>query len=258
MAVQSVLYQLSVQSVSDIGLVRQNNEDALKFLKESSFFVLADGMGGHLAGEIASNEAVNLMCSLFQKNESCFQQGIETAVQSLKKIIQEVNTQIYHLGKKNVAYRGMGTTLCCLYFHGEGLVYGHVGDSRIYLFRKGKLEQITQDHSLMRELIELGQLSEQQASDFLYKNIITKAIGTEINVEPAVKHMSVEADDIFLVCTDGLSDLLTLIEIQTILSEHTENKAIQILLEKAIDYGGYDNISMILLKVQKLYATHLS
>ena len=250
MAVQSMLYQISVNCVSDIGLVRQNNEDALKIIKDEQFFVLADGMGGHQAGEVASNEAVNQLCSLFQSHLERFHLDLETASHCLKDIIQAVNAKIYQLGKKTPAYRGMGTTLCCLYFHIDGLICGHVGDSRIYRFRKGVLEQITQDHSLLRELIDLGQLSEQQAGDFLYKNIITKAIGTEPNVEPTIKCITVELDDVFLMCSDGLSDLVPINEMQTIVAEHSNEEAIQILVNTAKKNGGFDNISLILLRLE--------
>ena len=214
-----MLYQLSVYCISDIGLIRQNNEDSWKLLKDKQFFVLADGMGGHQAGEVASKETVDNLCHLFQQRVDLFNQGISLAKQSLKEIIQEVNTIIYRLGKENHNLKGMGTTLCCIFLHSQGLIYGHVGDSRIYRFRESKLEQLTQDHSLLRELIDLGQLSEQQADDFLYKNIITKAIGTEPNVEPAVAHTTLETGDIILMCTDGLSDLVCLEEIQEIISQ---------------------------------------
>lgn len=262
MAVRLMLYQLSAYCLSDIGLVRHNNEDAWKMLKNEQFFVLADGMGGHQAGEVASKEAVDQLCDLFQEHIEDFYQDITQAMLALKEIIQEVNEAIYRLGKGNPAFRGMGTTLCSLFFHQNGLIYAHVGDSRIYRYRHEHLEQLTQDHSLLRELIDLGQMSEQQAGDFVYKNIITKAIGTELHVEPTIHRTSIEVGDLFLMCSDGLSDLVCFEEIQKILAHHSEEESLRQLVEKAKQNGGYDNITMMLVKVQQSHAnpdaTHLS
>lgn len=258
MAFQVMLYQVSTHCISDIGLIRQNNEDFWKLLKDEQFFILADGMGGHQAGEIASKETVDQLCHLFQQRRHLFHQTIEIAKQTLKEMIQEVNTDIYRLGRETPHLRGMGTTLCCIFFHSEGLIYGHVGDSRIYRFRQNQLEQLTQDHSLLRELIDLGQLSEQQAEDFLYKNIITKAIGTGAVVEPTINQTSLEIGDVLLLCTDGLSDLVCFEEIEDILSRHPEEEAIQLLIKHAKQHGGYDNITVILVKVLDKHASYLS
>lgn len=259
MAFQLMLYQFLVSCISDIGLIRQNNEDSWKMLKDEQFFVLADGMGGHQAGEVASKETVEQLCFLFQQrlNDSSYK-DITQAESLIKELIQEVNSMIYRLGRENPHLRGMGTTLCCLFFHPAGLIYGHVGDSRIYRFSHGKLEQLTQDHSLLRELIELGQLSEQQAEDFLYKNIITKAIGTEPNVGPVIAHTAIEVGDVFLMCTDGLSDLVSFEEIQEVLWQYSVEEAANLLVKKAKQKGGYDNITVILVKVQNKYESNLS
>lgn len=258
MAFQAMLYQVSVYSVSDIGLIRQNNEDSWKLLKDPQFFVLADGMGGHQAGEIASRETVDQLCTLFQKRFDSSNKDLAQAEQLIKEIIQEVNGAIYYMGREDTELRGMGTTLCCVLIHSEGLIYGHVGDSRIYRFRHGQLEQLTQDHSLLRELIDLGQLSEQQAEDFLYKNIITKAIGTESTVEPDVMHTSLELGDMILMCSDGLSDLVSFEEIQDILDQNPEEEITKLLVKKAKQKGGYDNITVILVKIRDKYEANLS
>lgn len=259
MALQVMLYQISLHCISDIGLIRHNNEDYWKSLKDEQFFVLADGMGGHQAGEVASKSAVENLCQLFQQHYSSLcQVDITQAKQSLKEMIREVNGLVYRLSKENPHLRGMGTTLCCIFLHPAGVIYGHVGDSRIYRLRHGKLEQITHDHSLMRELIEIGQLSEQQAEDFLYKNIITKAIGTEPSVDPAVAHTPLEIGDTFMMCSDGLSDLVSFSDMQEIISHHNEEKAAHLLVENAKAHGGYDNITVFLLKIQGKHATHLS
>ncbi len=258
MAFQIMLYQISVYCISDIGLIRQNNEDSCKLLKDEQFFVLADGMGGHQAGEVASQQAVDQLCDLFRQHVDAFHTKICWVQKFLKEIIQQVNHAVYRLGKENPHLKGMGTTLCCILLHPEGLVYGHVGDSRIYRFCQGKLEQLTQDHSLLRELMDLGQLSEQQAKEFTYKNIITKAIGTEPNVEPSIGYTSLDRGDILLMCSDGLSDLVSLEEMQTIINQNSPEKVTQLLVEKAKEHGGYDNITVVLVKVQDKYESYIS
>ena len=256
MASNVMLYRVSVCGVSDIGLVRQNNEDCWRALQDEQFFALADGMGGHQAGEIASREAMESLCLLFRK---CFDptHDLVHAERCLKYIIQEVNAAIYHMGREHSELRGMGTTLCCALIHPEGLIYAHVGDSRIYRFRRGKLEQLTRDHSLLRELMDLGQVSEQQAAEFTYKNIITRAIGTEASVEPSVGHTALEADDVIVMCTDGLSDLVSSREIEGILSRHPETDSAALLVKKAKEKGGYDNITVVVMKVREKDEAHL-
>lgn len=253
-----MLYQLSVYCASDIGLIRQNNEDSWKLLEDEQFFVLADGMGGHQAGEVASRETVEQLCLLFQQYRHLFQQDITSAKQALKEMIREVNASVYYLGREDAHLRGMGTTLCCLFFHPNGLIYGHVGDSRIYRFRQGKLEQLTRDHSLLQELIDLGQLSQQQAEEFLYKNIITKAIGTEQNVEPEIHETSLEVGDVLMMCTDGLSDVVCFETLQEIMTQNSEEDVVNLLIENAKQNGGYDNITVVLVKILGKHASHLS
>ncbi len=253
MALQVMLYKISVHGISDIGLVRQNNEDFWNHLLEDQFFVLADGMGGHQAGEVASREAVNQLCMRFKEKSSSFNKSLPLCTQQIVEAIQEVNYAIYRMGRENDSLKGMGTTLCCVFLHGDGIVFGHVGDSRIYRFRNNHLEQITQDHSLLRELIDLGQLNEQQANEFAYKNIITKAIGTEPFVEPTVSSDSIQVGDIIVMCTDGLSDLLTKKEMQRIIAETPEEDVAKKLVKAAKCKGGYDNITVVIIKIQDKY-----
>ncbi len=249
MALQVMLYQVSVYCLSDIGLIRHNNEDACKVINEEQFYVLADGMGGHQAGEVASHEAVDRICTLFQKRIDS-RLDITKVQELIRSIIQEVNGTVFRMSRENPELKGMGTTLCCIYLHPDGLIYGHVGDSRIYRFRKGELELLTQDHSLLQELIQLGQLSEQQAQEFLYKNIITKAIGTEPFVDPSVATSAIEPGDMLLMCSDGLSDLVSFAEIKEIMSQPVQEEISKALVEKAKQKGGNDNITVVLVKVQ--------
>ncbi len=251
MAIPLMLYQLSVKCISDIGLSRQNNEDYIKILREEQFFVLADGMGGHQAGEIASKATVEQLCYLIQQDSQSLHNDIPDVIGFIQNSIKEVNQWIFRISKENSHLRGMGTTLCCLYLHPGGLIYAHVGDSRIYRLRNGNLEQLTKDHSLLRELIDLGQISEQQAEHFLYKNIITKAIGTEPTIEPDVEFTTLEDGDILVMCTDGLSDSVPFKEIEKTLTSLSEDEAATQLVSKAKENGGQDNITLAIVKIHR-------
>ncbi len=254
MVVNIMSLKVSAYGLSDIGLVRQNNEDVWDQLQEENFYVLADGMGGHQAGEIAAREAVNELCRSMKKvlKEGQRKKGFQEIREALKNAIQHVNDKIYQLSSESEVLRGMGTTLCCLYLHEEGLIYGHVGDSRIYRLRDKHLKLLTKDHSLLRELVELGQLTEKQAMEFLYKNIITKAIGTESSVEPTINIGDIHDQDLYLLCSDGLTDLLTKEEIEKILNRSQEiQSAAQHLVDQAKEKGGNDNITVVLILVQK-------
>jgi len=253
MAHPLIHYKIAIYGTSDIGLVRQNNEDFWAQVPEEQFCALADGMGGHQAGEIAAKEAVSRLCQLFHEQVASSSKTMEETKRILYVLIQEVNSFIFRMGREREMWHGMGTTLCCLCFHPEGLIYGHVGDSRIYRFRRSQLMQLTHDHSLLREMLDLGQLNSQQASEFAYKNIITRAIGTEPYVEPSVQNASVEVEDLFMMCSDGLTDLLSHDEMEQILSCTPEVEMHKQLVKRAKLRGGYDNITVVLVKVQDKY-----
>lgn len=253
MVALSMPYTVEAVGMSDIGLVRQNNEDVWAEVPEIGLFVLADGMGGHQAGEVAARETVTRICrALKRKIARSKRYSLQELQDLLRRAIKYVNGQVYKLSRSRDDLRGMGTTLCSLLFHADGVALGHVGDSRVYRFRCGSLEQLTKDHSLLRELVDQGQLSDQQATDFLYKNIITKAIGTEGRVEPAIEALKVHEGDIFLMCTDGLSDLLLPDEIEAILSESESiDAAAGTLIGTANAMGGRDNITVVIVQIRK-------
>lgn len=245
-------YTIAAVGISDIGRVRQNNEDVWSQLPELQFYVLADGMGGHQAGEIASRQAVERLCNLVKDvhNDAEGPFTLQELRRNISWCIEEVNTSIYKMGRADEDLRGMGTTICCLHFYLEGLVYAHVGDSRVYRLRNKRLSQLTKDHSLLRQLIDMGQVSEQRAPEFMYKNIITKAIGTEANVDPSVHATHVEINDIYMMCSDGLSDLLSTREIEEVLNQSPSiERAAQALVDKANEIGGHDNITVVITKV---------
>lgn len=245
-------FKLDCYGESDIGLVRSNNEDIWSALKEHGFFALADGMGGHKAGEVAAKEAVRFVCSsieeLFtssEKNWNIFD------LSSFSKIsIENANSWVHHLGKKKKDYQGMGTTLCTLLFHQRSLIYGHVGDSRIYRFREGHLDQLTADHSLRNEMIAQGKFDPRESKNFPYKNVLTRAIGTHNDVEAEIHIAPVNPSDVYLMCTDGLTDYVDDQEIATVLKQDLSPEDMTLaLIEQAKKRGGNDNITIVMIKV---------
>ena len=244
-------YTYVASGLSDMGRVRDNNEDVWAEIEELNFFLLADGMGGHQAGEVASREAASHMLRLVRKAfKTTRKKSLSDACKAIKQAIILVNTLVYKLGRSQEELKGMGTTLCAVLLHDDGAILAHVGDSRIYRLRDGSLEQMTKDHSLFRKLVDLGQLSEQFAPDFAYKNIITKAIGTESKVEPTVFSTDIQIGDYYLLCTDGLSDLLSLKEIETLMRQDISvDQMAECLIIAANDRGGHDNVTVVLIKV---------
>lgn len=250
--VASQMPKVTAAGLSDIGLVRENNEDVWGEIPRKRFYILADGMGGHLAGEVAARVAVDQLITLMNGDlgAQIEKTGLDEARHLLAAAIGEVNNHVFRMGRKDPALRGMGTTLCCLYFHPQGVIYGHVGDSRIYRLHEGKLAQVTKDHSLLCELVELGELTERQAQEHAYKNIITRAIGTEPSVEPSVQTAEMIQGDMYLMCSDGLSDLLSRKEMEEIIkSAATPRKAAGALVAVAKEKGGHDNITVVIAKV---------
>ncbi len=250
-------YTFKSSGLTDTGQVRENNEDAWKVIPEQNIFVLADGMGGHSAGEIAAQETVDKYAQLVMENQKTLTSI--NAKDFLKDTIKEINHSVFRLAKADRELRGMGTTICCGLFVDDQLFYAHVGDSRIYRFRNHKIKQLTDDHSLVQELIELGELNKRQALEFNQRNIITKAVGTEPHVVPSISSCDIKSGDIILMCSDGLSDLLSNKEIEKILNLSTdiEHKT-ELFVQSANRRGGLDNITVILLEVTADEQAHLS
>jgi len=239
-------YTVESFGISDLGLVRGNNEDVFHEIPMHHFFVLADGMGGHNAGEIAAKEVVHHLstsvCQLFSSKEET-PPSSEAFPSHLHQAILKANLWVHELSEQKKELSGMGTTLCCLLLHKESLIYAHVGDSRIYRFRQ-KLEQLTEDHSLLS--------SSQKGSSLPIpgKNIITRAIGTSPTVEPDISIATLEANDVYFLCSDGLTDFVSDQELTDILTEHTCIKtASRRMIETAKNKGGSDNITVLMIKV---------
>lgn len=243
-------FTIDACGLSDIGLVRPNNEDVWGEIEELGFFVLADGMGGHRAGEIASREAVSVILEEVRKSFKPSIPEIDSE-NILANLIRQANKSVFKMSRQDPGWHGMGTTLSCLMIQGDKAILGNVGDSRIYRLRNNKLELLTRDDSLFRDLVDLGQLCEQNSSEFVYKNIITKAVGTEAKLEPTMKTVDVQLNDLFLLATDGLTDLIQLNELEMVLNTipFVEDICLK-LIETAKMRGGYDNMTALVIRIK--------
>jgi len=236
-------------SQTDTGLLRGNNEDAVAFDVETRLAILADGMGGHNAGEIAANMATSIIKTELVHWLSGVGKhaGAKEVKRAMEISVDNANRLIFNSAKTTSSYAGMGTTLVFAIFQDTRVIVGHLGDSRCYRFRAGELYQITRDHSLLQEQLDAGLITPEEAAVSHNKNLITKALGVEDTVHLDAHEHSVEADDIYLLCSDGLTDMLTDTHIAKILTvnEPLESRAGQ-LIDTANVNGGRDNISVLL------------
>lgn len=232
--------------LTDIGLVRSLNEDSLCVSPEIGLFAVADGMGGHLAGEVASATALQI---LEQELAKRLQKG-EFPEHALVAAVQEANRQIFELSSQNQHLSGMGTTITACLKRGGNIYIAQVGDSRAYLLRESLILQLTEDHSLVRELVRKGGLTEEQALHHPQRNVLTRALGTAPNVNVDSYHHEVSPGDLLLLCTDGLTAYLRPDEImRTIRTAPGLDSAARSLVDKALGAGGKDNITVILLEI---------
>lgn len=236
--------------LSDVGVVRPNNEDVWIANPEMGFFALADGMGGHLAGEIAAQEATAHLLKTFKNHLHLNStSNPRTLAEILHRSIESANDWVYRMGKQFEECTGMGTTLCCLYWTKEAVIYAHVGDSRIYRFRDQKLELLTKDHSLLAKWMAMGKRAEECKTPYPYKNVITKAIGTHPKSNPEIALSDYEPSDLFLLCTDGLSDVLSTEDMEKILCKREDlSLAANALIELSKNKGSYDNITVLIVQ----------
>ncbi len=242
---------LEIYGGTDIGS-RTNNEDFFISLPRFRFFAVADGMGGHNAGEIAAREATGQLSKWASRFFLCPQTSIfpEHIISYLRFSIKNTNRHVNDLSKTNPFLKGMGTTICCLSLYGETAVFAHVGDSRLYHFHK-TLTQLTQDHSLANKLFTTGNKSSLPSS---YKGIITKALGTTHIIEPDINSFTIKKNDLFLLCTDGLTDFVSDLEIEKTLQQTPSlKKSTQKLIKTAKEKGGHDNITLLLIRVSSFF-----
>ncbi len=238
--------------MTDPGLARDNNEDSLAFDEPTLTAVLADGMGGYNAGEIASGMATAFIKSELSRwlTEAGDGAKAREVRRAMEICVDNANRSIFNSANSNAHYAGMGTTLVVGVFRGDRLVLGHIGDSRCYRLRDGLLSQITKDHSLLQEQMDAGLITPEQAATSSIKNLVTRALGVDESVLLEVNEHEVQAGDLYLMCSDGLSDMANDDAICEIVSSELalEQKAKQ-LIDAANDRGGRDNISVLMIEV---------
>jgi len=238
-------------AVSDIGKAREKNQDAYYASKDLSLplYMVADGMGGHNAGEIASSMAMRIIEKKFLENKDLLTSK-EIIFDIIKRSIEEANTKIYLKSLENEDCKGMGTTITLAYIFKNEIFIGHVGDSRAYLIKKDNIIQITEDHSFVNELIKIGSITKEEAKNHPKKNMITRAVGSSSIIEMDLIARNYEEDDILLLCSDGLSNMLKEFEISQVFSKEKDiQKACETLAYMANQKGGLDNITVVAIKL---------
>ena len=236
-------------AVTDVGKMRENNQDCY-FVSEKMPYIYAvyDGMGGHAAGDTASKTARDAVKKYFEVNTP-FDINEDKARNLLHGALEYANKQIYLRAKNTPEYEGMGTTADVCFADFEKLYIGHVGDSRVYLLREGTLSQITKDHSLVEKLIDEGTITRQEARNHPNRNVITSALGTDEKLDWSFYSYDMNQDDIILICSDGVYEMLTDEEIRNALVTDADiSLTAQTLVDSANDKGGTDNITAVVLK----------
>lgn len=257
--------QIEVFGASDVGLMREGNEDnflvadigrgtvgsAPEILKHDlatpggSLFLVCDGMGGALAGEVASKMATDTILEVLRKEPLADSHA--ALVRRLDQAIKEASSRIYGAARRNLKQRGMGTTVTAACLLDGRIFLGQVGDSRAYILRSDEIFLVTRDQSLLNQLLEAGQISAEEAKDFEYQNVILQAAGTQQNVEPVFTFVDLRQGDVLLVCSDGLHGMVgDDVIAYTILNGGTLEEACRHLIEQANRNGGHDNISVVL------------
>ncbi|MGI6654530.1 MAG: Stp1/IreP family PP2C-type Ser/Thr phosphatase [Christensenellales bacterium] len=223
------------------GKVRPSNQDAA-YVSEQGFrlYAVADGMGGHRGGDVASAMAIEGLARL---------QNAEPGEQAIRTCFSAINQAIYHRQEAEESLQGMGTTLTLLWETDDSMLLGHVGDSRAYLYRQGRLYQVSRDHSLVGELLRTGVIDKDAAREYPYRHIITRAVGTDSQLACDTAVMDKLAGDRWLLCSDGLTDHVMDEEIQRCLALEDMDAGADELMELALDAGGQDNITLVLLEV---------
>ena len=240
--------------LTDVGLVREHNEDSIDWDTERGMFILADGMGGHNAGEVASALAIeSIKHALYDVlTPEIISSEIVDYNDAMYEAITYANTEIFEQALENTEYAGMGTTLVMSLIQNDKALIANVGDSRMYVNNAGKITQLTTDHSLVQEMVDNGYLSEEEAYSAVSRNLITRALGISEEVDIDLIEHEIQPGDVFLLCSDGLSDLVPDEEISAILNKHAGslNEAATELVATANARGGKDNISVILMTMR--------
>lgn len=230
---------------SDIGLTRQTNEDGYD-CEIPNLYIIADGMGGHAAGEVASQTAIRKIKQFFQFNFSKFTDYEKL----LEAAILAANEEIFYLAKSNALYKGMGTTASIIYFHSDRYFWAHVGDSRIYRYHNNQLQQITKDHSLVQDLWEQGNISKEEVIRHPLKNMLTRAVGVGLNLAVDTGTGECSKGNSILLTTDGLTNMVSDEELAGILIKHSADvdQSAESMIAAALKAGGEDNVTLVLIQ----------
>lgn len=240
-------------ALTDAGRVRPNNEDAVAFDPGLGLAILADGMGGYNGGEVASGMAIALLQASFgrwlaQAGPGASGRAVRRALQAA---VDEANDAILEAGLANAQLHGMGTTLVLAVFGPQRVIVGHIGDSRCYRLRDGELERLTHDHSLLQEQLDAGAITLAQAVLWPHRNLVTRAVGIERQVNLEMHEHNVRPDDLYLLCSDGLSEMVTDEQLFTLLLQETAlSEKATLLVSIANQNGGRDNISVVLARAK--------
>lgn len=255
--------KVSTALLSDTGRVRHNNEDAVGEDPDMGLLVLADGMGGYNAGEVASGISVTTVLDVARRRWPELEHGdidagtgYSVEALMLKAAVEDAHRTIYSVAQSQPQCAGMGTTIVACLLHDDRMSIAYVGDSRLYRYRSARLEQITRDHSLIEELVARGHYDRDEAAKLVRKNIVTRALGVEPDVLVDIIEETVNVGDIILLCSDGLTDMVSDETIGLTLGKHADNldRAARDLVALANDGGGKDNVSVVLARVNASFA----
>jgi serine/threonine protein phosphatase PrpC len=252
---------LEIAVRSDPGIVRERNEDATFASARYGLAVLADGMGGYNAGEVASSMAATVLGSELEQALAAAAtkrfrfDGAGNPQSMLETEIGRANSMIYEAAQAQSQYAGMGTTLVMAFFFDNAVTVAHIGDSRLYRWRGDELQQLTRDHSLLQEQLDSGMITPEQARHAQNRNLVTRALGVDPNVEAEIRDYGTQPGDIYLLCSDGLNDMIEDDEIAMALGTLAGNLEVCAghLVQMANDNGGRDNVSVILVRVRGPY-----
>ena len=250
--------QLDAVARTDPGPVRERNEDSFLIDVEAGLFVVADGMGGHASGEIASAIAVEsvqgVLLGAINPDETRLDRSSmdqeEEIRERLRYAMNQASISIRQTAMANPIHAGMGTTLAVLLIEDDEAHLGHVGDSRIYLFRDEKLHRLTRDHTVVQQEIDAGTLTPELARIVPHKNILTQSVGYHGPVEPDTSTRPIDEGDVFILCSDGLTDPLSDAELTEICAQHDPEDLAEVLVQKAIEHGTEDNVTVVVVYVQ--------
>lgn len=249
---------LEIAFATDAGLVREYNEDSIAADPALGLVILADGMGGYRAGDIASRMATATVLGEVRRivrddPPSVIGAYATPQARALRQAIVRANSVVFKTSQQETRYRGMGTTLVSCFFHDDRVTVAHIGDSRLYRLRGGRLQQITTDHSLLQEQVELGLITADDAKASHNRNLVTRALGVDASVELDMREERTVPGDVYLLCSDGLNDLVDDESIELALSTLNENLPLtaEMLIQIANDNGGHDNVSVIVIKVKQ-------